>query len=68
MSVPFYRQKMEVALRVVAEQLMRFEKEIEVLKEQGGFEYEIESIKTQEIPHLLFVRERFNRSLERITV
>jgi hypothetical protein len=68
MPFPYYREKMELALRIIAEQLMKFEEEIEILKVKGGFDYEIQSIQKQEIPHLLFVRERFHKSLERIIV
>jgi hypothetical protein len=66
MSYPYVKEKMEYALKIVMEQLERYEKEMEYLGIQGGYDTEIETIRTQEIPHLLFVKERFSKSLERI--
>jgi len=66
MPYPYYKEKMEYALKIVVEQLHLFTREIEHLAEQGGYDDEIETIRSQEIPHLLYVKERFSKSLERI--
>jgi len=68
-SYPFYKGKLELALQILKEQLEKFTDEIEkteYVSEHGGYDAEIESIRTQEIPHLLYIIDRFSKSLERI--
>jgi hypothetical protein len=57
---------MELSLRVIEEQLQRFEKELTILTQQNGYKNEIDFIRTKEIPHYLNVKKRFSKILYNI--
>ena len=63
MTFSSYKKKMELSLRVIEEQLQRFEKELTILTQQSGYENEIDFIRTKGIPHCLYVKKRFSKIL-----
>jgi hypothetical protein len=57
---------MELSLQIIEKQLQYFKKELDILIQQGGYDNEIDFIRTKEIPHYLHVKERFNKVLKQI--
>ena len=65
MFFTLYKEKMELSLQVIEKQLQYFKRELEILTQQKGYETEIDFIQTKEIPHYLYVKERFNKVLQK---
>ena len=65
MSFTLYKEKMELSLQVIEKQLQFFKNEIDILSQQQGYETEINFIQTKEIPHYLYVKERFSKVLQK---